>query len=118
MGVLLIVLAFACAGAMADFVIENHLASATGESFALAGGRVQLSAPSVALIAFGLGALAVLLAAAGVRHARRRRVVRHDLKQRVADLESENALLRGEPPDTTGPDAWTTEQVRAARIER
>jgi lipopolysaccharide assembly LapA-like protein len=118
MGVLLIVLGLACAGMLADFVIENHLASAPTESFALAGGTVHLSAPAVVLIAFGLGVVAILLLVGGSRLGRRRRAVRRDLKRRVDALESENALLREEPPDTTGSDAWVAEQVKAARVER
>ena len=121
MGVVLIVLGLACMGLMADFVIENHLATASTEPFALVGGNVHVSVPALALIVFGLGVLTILLLSAGWRLGRRRRAVRRELKLRVASLESENAMLREEPPDTTRADTsgpWVAEQVKAARIER
>jgi len=121
MGVLLIVLGLACAGLVSDFLVENHLTTASTEPFGLMGGIVHLSVPAVALIAFGLGVFTMLLLIAGSRLGRRRRLVRRDLKRRVSYLESENAMLREEPPDTTGgmtPGAWVAEQVKAARVER
>jgi hypothetical protein len=120
MGVLLIVLGLASAGLVADFAIENHLTSAQSEPFAFLGGTVHLSVPAIALIAFGLGLVTVLLVGAGAQLGRRRRAHRRDLRRRVVDLESENALLREEPPDTVGANAgaWTSEQVKAARVER
>jgi len=107
MGVLLILVGLACAGLLADLEVENHLGSAPVHMVSILGGNAQLSIPQVALLAFATGAAAVVLVGAGIVVARRRRVSRRDLRRRVADLESENAMLREEPPDTVSSGSWT-----------
>ena len=91
MGVLLILLGIAMFGVLADFVIENDIATAATQSFALFGTTIELSAPALVAIAFGLGVLAMLLVFAGIRRARRGR--RRLLQQRIEDLKDQNARL-------------------------
>ena len=91
MGVLLILLGIATAGVLADFLIENDVATAATQSFSLFGTTIDLSVPALVAIAFGLGVLAVLLIFAGVRRSRRAR--RHLLQQRIEDLQDQNARL-------------------------
>ena len=64
MGVLLILLGIALAGVLADFLIENDVATAATQPFALFGTTIELSTPVLVAIAFGLGVLAI---AVGVR---------------------------------------------------
>jgi len=94
MGMLLILLGLVAAGVVADFLVENDLATAPDQTVALFGGSFQLSTPEVVLGAAVLGALSVLLVILGVGFLRgswgRRRV----LKRRVAVLEQENASHR------------------------
>ena len=97
MSIVLLVLALASAGVTVDFLIENHLADAQSQSFALFGTTIQLSEPAAVLIAFGLGALTVMCLALGVR-ARRRRVGRRELKKQLSRLEQENEELRTRDP--------------------
>jgi hypothetical protein len=113
MGVLLMILGLASAGLVADFVIENHLASAPAESFTLFGSTISLSVPALVLSAFVAGALTIVLLKAGMVLARQRGEKRRALRRRVADLEAENAKLRttesAEPAEPTGdtlPDPW------------
>ena len=91
MGVLLILLGIATAGVLADFLIENDVATAATQSFSLFGTTIELSVPALVAIAFGLGVLAVLLIFAGVRRSRRAR--RQLLQQRIEDLQDQNARL-------------------------
>ena len=91
MGVLLILLGIAMFGVLADFLIENDVATAATQSFALFGTTIELSAPALVAIAFGLGVLAMLLVFAGIRRARRGR--RRLLQQRIEDLKDQNARL-------------------------
>ena len=91
MGVLLILLGIAMFGVLADFVIENDIATAATQSFALFGTTIELSTPALVAIAFGLGVLAMLLVFAGIRRARRGR--RRLLQQRIEDLKDQNARL-------------------------
>src|SRR5437867_7092642 len=93
MGIVLFVLALASAGVTIDFLIENHLADAQSQSFALFGSTIQLSEPAVVLIGFALGALTIVCLALALG-ARRRRVGRRQLKKRVSKLEQENDELR------------------------
>ena len=90
-GVLLILLGLALAGVLADFLVENDAATAAAQQFSLFGTTFELSTPVLLAIAFGMGALAVLLVLAGVRRFRRSR--RRQLKQRIEDLRDENARL-------------------------
>jgi class 3 adenylate cyclase len=87
----LILLGIALAGVLADFVIENDVATAATQPFALFGTTIELSTPALVAIAFGLGLLATLLVFAGVRRLRRGR--RRLLQQRIEDLKDQNARL-------------------------
>ena len=91
MGVLLILLGVALAGVLADFAIENDIATAATQPFVLFGTTMDLSTPALVAIAFGMGVLATLLVFAGVRRLRRRR--RRSLQQQIEDLKDQNARL-------------------------
>jgi hypothetical protein len=91
MGLLWIVLGIALMGAVADFAIENDIATAATQSFEMAGTTQQLSVPVLVVIAFALGALALGLIMLGIRSMRRGR--RKTLQQRIRTLEDENARL-------------------------
>ena len=91
MGVLLILLGLLLAGLVADFLIENDVASAAAQPVTMFGASGSLSTPVAVALAFVLGALAVLVIVAGVRHLRRDR--RKTLEQRVQRLEAENDRL-------------------------
>jgi hypothetical protein len=83
----------ASAGVTIDFLIENHLADAQTQSFALFGTTIQLSEPAAVLIGFALGALTIVCLALALS-SRRRGVGRRQLKKRVSQLEQENNELR------------------------
>ena len=91
MGVLLILLGIALAAVLADFLVENDVATAATQPFTLFGTSIELSVPVLVAIAFGIGVLAVLLVVAGVRRSRggRRRL----MQQRIEDLRDQNARL-------------------------
>lgn len=91
MGLLSIVLGLALAGVLADFLIENDIATAAEQSFVIAGTTQHLSMPVLVAIAFAIGALALGLILLGIRSMRRGR--RRMLKQRIRSLEDENARL-------------------------
>jgi hypothetical protein len=91
MGVLLLVLGLASAGLVADYLVENNLMSAPSDSFALFGATFKLSEPELVLIAATLGVLAVVFVMLGVGLLRGSWGRRRALKQRVAELERENA---------------------------
>ena len=91
MGVLLILLGLLVTGLVADFLIENNVATAATEPVTMFGSPGSLSMPVAVAIAFTLGAVAVLVIVAGVRHLRRDRRV--TLEQRVRRLETENDRL-------------------------
>lgn len=94
MGVLLILLGLIAAGVVADFLVENDLATAPDQTLALFGGSFRLSTPEVVLGAAVLGALSVLLVILGVGFLRGSWGRRRALKRRLADLEQENASHR------------------------
>ena len=118
MGVLLMILGLATAGLIADFVIENHLATAPAESFNLIGTTVDVSVPVLVLAAFVAGALTLILMKAWTTLASQRRTKRRALRRRVTDLEAENAKLRmtkradgsnpAEPTSDSASSAWAT----------
>jgi hypothetical protein len=83
MGVLLMILGLASAGLVADFVLENHLASAPVESFTILGSSFGVSVPALVLGAFVAGALTLILVKAGMTLAGQRRTRRRDLKRRL-----------------------------------
>ena len=91
MAVLLILLGIAVFGVLADFVIENDIATAATQPFVQFRTTFELSTPALVAIAFGLGVLAMLLVFAGVRRARRGR--RRLLQQRIEDLKDQNERL-------------------------
>jgi hypothetical protein len=91
MALLLIVFGVLVAGGLADFLYENDIATAATQPVTVAGTTVNLSTPVIAAIAFGMGVLAVLLIAAGIRRMRGKR--RRNLEARIAQLEDENARL-------------------------
>lgn len=91
MGVLLILLGIALAGVLVDFAIENDVATAATQPFALFGTTIELSTPALVAIAFGLGVVAMLLVFGGVRRLRRGR--RRLLQQRIEDLKDQNERL-------------------------
>lgn len=91
MALLLILFGVLVAGALAEFLYENDIATAATQPMTVAGTTVNLSMPVIAAIAFGMGVLSVLLIAAGIRRMRRKR--RRNLEARIAELEDENARL-------------------------
>jgi hypothetical protein len=90
-GVLLILLGIALAAVLADFLVENDVATAATQQFTLFGTSIELSVPMLVAIAFTVGVLAVLLVIAGVRRFRRGR--RRLMQQRIEDLRDQNARL-------------------------
>jgi membrane protein implicated in regulation of membrane protease activity len=94
MGLLSILLGLALAGALADILVENHIATAAEQSVVVAGTTQQLSMPVLVAIAFGVGALALALVLLGIR--RMRRGSRKKLHQRIQNLEDENARLHAQ----------------------
>ncbi len=123
MGVLLMILGLASAGLVADFVIENHLATAPVESFNLIGTTVSVSVPVLVLAAFVAGALTLMLMRVGMTLAEKRRAKRRALRRRVTDLETENANLRmtkrtdgskpAEPMSDSVPSTWASSSQAA-----
>jgi hypothetical protein len=105
MGIVIIMLALASAGLVADFLVENHLGAAPDQPFELLGSSVHLSTAELVLVAFIAGAVFVVLFAIGTRLVGRRLGRRRALKRRVGDLERENSALRStaEPDGTDGP---------------
>lgn len=96
MGMLLILLGLAAAAVVADFVVENDLASAPNQPFNLFGGSFDLSVPEVALAAAILGLLSVMFVILGLGLLRGSWGRRRALKHRVAGLERENSDLRSQ----------------------
>jgi len=91
MGVLLILLGLLVAGLVVDVAVENQIATAATQQLTFLGMTVDVSAPMLAVLSFALGALAVLLIAAGIGRFRRAR--RMTMQDRLARLEEENARL-------------------------
>ena len=116
MALLLILFGVLLAGALADFLYENDIATAATQPVTFLGQTFNLSTPVIAAIAFGLGALAVLLVVAGIRRIRRKR--RRRLEDRIAQLEDENARLATRKnlpnviriPDSE-PVAWSSDEA-------
>src|SRR5438876_8325991 len=111
MGILLILLGMAAGAVVADFAIENHIATASGQAFKLFGSHWHhVSFPEMVVSGAVLGALAVVLLAMGFRllghrmgKRRMARAERKDLQARLAtvqgqavDLQSRNTALAGE----------------------
>jgi hypothetical protein len=91
MGVLLILLGLLVAGLVVDVAVENQIATAATQQLTFLGMTVDVSAPMLAVLSFALGALAVLLIAAGIGRFRRAR--RMTMRDRLNRLEEENARL-------------------------
>jgi uncharacterized integral membrane protein len=106
MAAFLLILAVLCGVVLVDGVIENT----TSAGFTLFGQTLTgLSAGGVMLMAAALGAIITCLlllsvAASSRRRARRKelRSSQHDLEDRIAELERENATLRSTPTTRTG----------------
>jgi hypothetical protein len=105
MGLLLILLGFAAAGLVADFVVENDLTAAPSQTVSLLGGSFTLSLPGLVLGAAVLGALAVVLVMLGLGLLRGSWGRRKALKQQNADLQLENAALRSRVQRSNVPQA-------------
>jgi hypothetical protein len=93
MGVLLIVLGLAAAGVVADYAVENHIATAPNEPLVLFGATFHFSTPEVVLTGAVLGALAVIFVILGLGLLRGSWGRRRALKRRIAQLEQENTNL-------------------------
>ncbi len=94
MGALLIVLGLAGAAVVADFVVENDLATAPAQTVALFGGSFRFSMPEAVLGAAVLSALSVFLVIIGLGLLGGTWGRRRALKRQVADLRRENAALQ------------------------
>jgi hypothetical protein len=113
MGILLILLGLVAGATVADFMIENHLATAPDQAFKLFGNHWHLSQPELVLGGAVVGALVLALLAVGfglLGHGLgRRRVARAERKDlegqvatfqgRTVDLQNENASLTKENED-------------------
>ena len=93
MGVLLILLGLIAAGVVADFLVENDLATAPDQAAGLFGGSFRLSTPEMVLGA-AVPEPSALLMIIGVGFLRGSWGRRRALKRRLADLEQENASHR------------------------
>ncbi|MGH2658417.1 MAG: hypothetical protein ACRDHS_01835 [Actinomycetota bacterium] len=118
MGILLILLGLVAAGVVADFLVENDLATASDQTVALFGGSFRLSTPEVVLGAAVLGALSVLLVILGVGFLRGSWGRRRALKRRVSNLEQENAAYRARENVATGDDTLPAQESQAVTGER
>jgi hypothetical protein len=94
MGLLLIFLGLLTAGVVADFIAENHLLSASNETFVIFGTHVTVSGAAEVVAGFLAGMIALLLIVLGVGLLRGSWGRRRALKQRIAELEWQNTELR------------------------
>jgi hypothetical protein len=94
MGVLSILLGLALAGALADFLVENDVATAAEQGVVVAGTTQQVSMPALVAIAFAAGVLSLGLILLGIR--RMRRGSRKKLTQQIQTLQDENARLHAQ----------------------
>jgi hypothetical protein len=94
MGLLLIFLGLLTAGVVADFIAENHLLSASNETFVIFGTHVTVSGAAEVVAGFLAGMVALLLIVLGVGLLRGSWGRRRALKQRIAELEWQNTELR------------------------
>jgi hypothetical protein len=94
MGLLLIFLGLLTAGVVADFIAENHLLSASNETFVIFGTHVTVSGAAEVVAGFLAGMIAFLLIVLGVGLLRGSWGRRRALKQRIAELEWQNTELR------------------------
>ncbi|MGH2527863.1 MAG: LapA family protein [Actinomycetota bacterium] len=117
MGILLILLGLVAAGVVADFVVENDLATAPDQTVGLFGGSFRLSTPEVVLGAAVLGALSVLLVILGVGFLRGSWGRRRALKRRVANLEQENAAHRAREDLATAADTLPSQESQGVTGE-
>lgn len=104
MGIALILIGLLAAGVVVDFVIENDLAGAPDQSFALFGGSFTLNQMEVVVGAAVLGAFAVLFLVLGFALFRESWGRRRATRRRVMELERENAELRSKPDVVTVPE--------------
>jgi hypothetical protein len=94
MGLLLIFLGLLTAGVVVDFIAENHLLSASNETFVIFGMHVTVSGAAEVVAGFLAGMIALLLIVLGVGLLRGSWGRRRALKQRIAELEWQNTELR------------------------
>src|SRR6266542_4773008 len=109
MGILVILLGLAAGATLADFMMENHLATAPDQAFKLFGNHWHLSEPELVLAVAVLGTLLAVgfgLLGHGLGRRRVARAERKDLEGQVAtlqgrtvDLQDQNASLTGENED-------------------
>jgi hypothetical protein len=93
-GVLLILIGLIPAGVLADYLVENHVASAPTQSLMLFKRTLTLSQPELVAVGFVLGVAALAFILLGVGLIRDSWGKRQGLKQQVADLQAENTKLR------------------------
>jgi len=108
MGIALVLLGVLAATLVADFVIENWF-DAAERSFSLVGGSFTLSDTQAVLAAAALGAVSVVLIALGFSLLRGSRGRRRAMRDRIAELERENAMLRSRQRATPTGEAQTHE---------
>jgi hypothetical protein len=94
MGLLLIFLGLLTAGIVADFIAENHLLSASNETFVIFGTHITVSGAAEVVIGFLAGMVTLLLIVLGVGLLRGSWGRRRALKQKIAELEWQNTELR------------------------
>jgi hypothetical protein len=119
MGILLIVLGLAGAGVVADYLVENHLATAPNEPLTLFGATFNFSTPEIVLAGAVLGAAAVILVILGLGLLRGSWGRRRALKRKISDLEQENTnlLTRQRLEEAARTDQQGTAQQEAAHAE-
>lgn len=113
MGIALVVLGLLSAAVVIDFAIENDLAGAPDRSFELFGGSFTLNQTEVVLGAAVLGGFAVLFLVLGLGLSRGSWGRRRALRDRVSELERQNAELRSRPAVITPVVPQDTVDVRA-----
>jgi hypothetical protein len=94
MGVVLILIGLIPAGVVADYLIENHIASAPTQSVLLFKRSLALSQPELVAVGFVLGISSFIFIMLGVGLIRDSWGKRKGLKQQIAKLEDENTKLR------------------------
>lgn len=105
MGIALILIGLLAAGVVVDFVIENDLAGAPDQSFALFGGSFTLNQMEVVVGAAVLGAFAVMFLVLGFALFRESWGRRRATRRHMTELERENAELRSKPRVVTVPES-------------
>ena len=112
MGILFVIMGLAGGVLIADFAAENHLTTAADQTFKLFGNDWHRSAPVLVVSAAAVGALAVILVAAGLLflgrrlgHLRAARGAHQDLESRVEWLQVQTAELQAQNVELSGENA-------------